>query len=439
MYFYTEYIYTKYFYTEYFYSMYFYTEYFYTDMYFYTEYIYTKYFYTEYFYSMYFYTEYIYTKYFYTEYFYTEYFYTDKPGSGKQQTKVSSDKEKESSSSLSDEESEEDKDSKKENTFKQDGPSLEDDKDGWEDALAKKLTKEKGDKKKRKEDDSKKEKEDEKAVLRLKRYISLCGVKRNYKKLLEGCRTIRSKVAVLKKELEDLGIQGQPSIEKCKKARLKREEAQELAELDVSNIITTQGRPKRRGASAWQEPQASLAARYKRTVDSDSEEGSPTGRGPKRSTDWGHLHGIISDDGDSKGTYTTRPFYLERAVPTDSEGGPGTLRPPHDAGSVFLLCKGPICNSVFDLKSLNVGFGDLLVPLKDSSDHLQFFSGPVFPQLVLMRAGSSRVRMSSMPFSWTTHSYLRQSSRGTDTRSRSTLTWKVPSGLGRTSPWSTCS
>ena len=34
---------------------------------------------------------------------------------------------------------------------------------------------------------------------------------------------------------------GLPSIEKCKKARMKREDAQELAELDVSNIITTQG------------------------------------------------------------------------------------------------------------------------------------------------------------------------------------------------------
>ncbi|KAM4635126.1 adenine nucleotide translocase lysine N-methyltransferase [Polymixia lowei] len=84
------------------------------------------------------------------------------------------------------------------------------------------------------------DKEDDKAVLRLKRYISLCGVRRNYKKLLDGCRSIRSKVAVLKKELEDLGVQGQPSIEKCKKARLKREQAEELAELDVSNIIATQ-------------------------------------------------------------------------------------------------------------------------------------------------------------------------------------------------------
>uniref|UniRef100_A0A8C5BGI1 HIRA interacting protein 3 n=1 Tax=Gadus morhua TaxID=8049 RepID=A0A8C5BGI1_GADMO len=83
--------------------------------------------------------------------------------------------------------------------------------------------------------------EENKAVLRLKRYISLCGARRNYKKLFEGCGSIRSKVSVLKKELEDLGIEGLPSIDKCKKARKKLEEAKELAELDVSNIITTQG------------------------------------------------------------------------------------------------------------------------------------------------------------------------------------------------------
>lgn len=49
---------------------------------------------------------------------------------------------------------------------------------------------------------------DDKAVTRLKRYISLCGVRRNYKKLLEGCRSVRSQVAALKKELEDLGVHG---------------------------------------------------------------------------------------------------------------------------------------------------------------------------------------------------------------------------------------
>lgn len=34
---------------------------------------------------------------------------------------------------------------------------------------------------------------------------------------------------------------GIPSITKCKRARLKREEAQELAELDVGNIIAKKG------------------------------------------------------------------------------------------------------------------------------------------------------------------------------------------------------
>ncbi|KAI3359285.1 hypothetical protein L3Q82_002800 [Scortum barcoo] len=93
----------------------------------------------------------------------------------------------------------------------------------------------------KKEEHTKSQKDDNKAVVRLKRYIGLCGVRRNYKKLLDGCRSVRSQVAVLKKELEDLGVHGPPSIEKCKKARMKREEAQELAGLDVSNIISTQG------------------------------------------------------------------------------------------------------------------------------------------------------------------------------------------------------
>ena len=49
---------------------------------------------------------------------------------------------------------------------------------------------------------------DNTAVARLKRYIALCGVRRNYKKLLDGCCSIKSKVAVLKRELEELGVKG---------------------------------------------------------------------------------------------------------------------------------------------------------------------------------------------------------------------------------------
>ncbi|XP_028456079.1 HIRA-interacting protein 3 isoform X3 [Perca flavescens] len=151
----------------------------------------------------------------------------------------------------------------------------------------------------------KKEKSDsgqkgDKAVVRLKRYISLCGLRPNYKKLLDGCRSVRSQVAVLKKELEELGVQGQPSVKKCKIVRMKREETQELAELDVSNIIATKGRPKRRAASAWQEKSEPPSSTYLHTLNSgsDSNEENDSHRGRRR-TDWANLQGIISDDADS--------------------------------------------------------------------------------------------------------------------------------------------
>ncbi|XP_037545503.1 HIRA-interacting protein 3 isoform X2 [Nematolebias whitei] len=143
-------------------------------------------------------------------------------------------------------------------------------------------------------------KDEDKAVIRLKRYIALCGVRRNYKKLLDGCRSTRSKVAVLKKELEDLGVHGNPSIEKCKKIRMKREEDQEVAELDVGNIITTEGRPKRRGTSARQERDPPSSS-YQRTLNSgsDSDRENNTDAGRRKKSDWANLRGIISDDADS--------------------------------------------------------------------------------------------------------------------------------------------
>ncbi|MED6243437.1 hypothetical protein ATANTOWER_020138 [Ataeniobius toweri] len=174
--------------------------------------------------------------------------------------------------------------------------SLEEEKKG----SAEKTKDERGKKAKKKDEKNQGPKDEDKAVVRLKRYIALCGVRRNYKKLLDGCRSTRSKVAVLKKELEDLGVRGNPSIEKCKKIRLKREEAQELAELDVDNIITTEGRPKRRGTSAMQvhlDPPSS----YQRTLnsDSDSDQENDAHKGRRKMSEWANLHGIISDDADT--------------------------------------------------------------------------------------------------------------------------------------------
>nr|XP_024655861.1 HIRA-interacting protein 3-like [Maylandia zebra] len=177
-------------------------------------------------------------------------------------------------------------------------PSLEDEKENKTD---KSKDKKKMKKSVKKDESTRKPKSDDKSVARLKRYIALCGVRRNYKKLLEDCRSIRSQVAVLKKELEELGVHGQPTIQKCKKVRMKREQAHELAALDVNNMITTQGRPTRRGASASQKQQDCLSSGYQRTLNSgsDSDRENNTHRGRRKMSEWANLQGIISDDADS--------------------------------------------------------------------------------------------------------------------------------------------
>uniref|UniRef100_A0A4W6ETV8 Histone chaperone domain-containing protein n=1 Tax=Lates calcarifer TaxID=8187 RepID=A0A4W6ETV8_LATCA len=140
---------------------------------------------------------------------------------------------------------------------------------------------------------------DNKTVVRLKRFIALCGVKKNYKKLLGDCRSIRSMVAVLRKELEDLGVEGNPTIKKCKKIRMQREEAQELADLDVSNILATKGRPTR-GAALRQEQHDPPSPTYQRTLNSGSDSDQEnTHKKRRRPSDWANLQGIISDDADS--------------------------------------------------------------------------------------------------------------------------------------------
>ncbi|KAM9780040.1 adenine nucleotide translocase lysine N-methyltransferase [Neosynchiropus ocellatus] len=155
-------------------------------------------------------------------------------------------------------------------------------------------------KKSEKAEKTKGSKEDNKSVVRLKRYISLCGVRRNYKKILGDCRSIQAMVAVLKKELEDLGVKGQPSIQKCKKVRMKREEARELAELNSENIIHTEGRASRRGTASVRKQEDSQLSTYKRAMNSSSGSDQENRvNGGRRKIDWSNLQGIISDDGDT--------------------------------------------------------------------------------------------------------------------------------------------
>ncbi|XP_050808314.1 HIRA-interacting protein 3 isoform X3 [Gopherus flavomarginatus] len=127
--------------------------------------------------------------------------------------------------------------------------------------------------------------EEHPAVRRLKRYILACGVRRNYQKLLAGCRSVKQRVGVLRRELEAIGLQGNPSLERCRALRLRREEAAEVAALDVGNIIASDGRPRRCNIwSLYSTPPAAPPA-------------SPPARCP---VDWSSLRGVISSDGESE-------------------------------------------------------------------------------------------------------------------------------------------
>ncbi|XP_076997408.1 HIRA-interacting protein 3 isoform X2 [Tamandua tetradactyla] len=134
--------------------------------------------------------------------------------------------------------------------------------------------------------------EDHPAVMRLKRYIRACGAHRNYKKLLGSCRSHKERLSVLRAELEALGMKGNPSLEKCRALKEQREEAAEVASLDIANIISSSGRPRRR--TAWnpsrEVPSGEL---YRRTLDSEEELPHPP------PPDWSHMRGIISSDGES--------------------------------------------------------------------------------------------------------------------------------------------
>ncbi|XP_067210166.1 uncharacterized protein DDB_G0286299 isoform X2 [Linepithema humile] len=78
---------------------------------------------------------------------------------------------------------------------------------------------------------------DNKQIQRLKRYLSIAGVRIKYNALTD-CKNNASRIRHLKELLEKNGVNGRPTLEKCKRAREENERMREASELDVSNIIS---------------------------------------------------------------------------------------------------------------------------------------------------------------------------------------------------------
>lgn len=73
----------------------------------------------------------------------------------------------------------------------------------------------------------------------MKKYIRTAGIRvKCYNTLLKDCKTDAAKATKLRKFLEEQGIVGRPSLEKCKKLRIKNEAIKDTQELDKSNIIS---------------------------------------------------------------------------------------------------------------------------------------------------------------------------------------------------------
>ncbi|KAJ1920553.1 hypothetical protein H4219_001252 [Mycoemilia scoparia] len=73
-------------------------------------------------------------------------------------------------------------------------------------------------------------------IANLKSYINKCGVRKVWSKVLAGMNA-PEQIRHLKKFLEDLGMEGRPNLEKCKKIKAKRELQAEIDCMDTRNII----------------------------------------------------------------------------------------------------------------------------------------------------------------------------------------------------------
>ncbi|CEP09231.1 hypothetical protein [Parasitella parasitica] len=83
---------------------------------------------------------------------------------------------------------------------------------------------------------------DDGSVKRLKQFINKCGVRKVWSKELADCKSTSAEISKLKSMLQDLGVHGRPTLEKCEAVKKERELKAELDSLDTTLIINETGR-----------------------------------------------------------------------------------------------------------------------------------------------------------------------------------------------------
>lgn len=75
----------------------------------------------------------------------------------------------------------------------------------------------------------------------LKHFAKVSGIKINYGRLFDGIRSTDDKCMLIRRILAQKGLQGEPTIAKCKQLKLDLQTKREIAELDTSVIIRSEG------------------------------------------------------------------------------------------------------------------------------------------------------------------------------------------------------
>jgi len=136
-------------------------------------------------------------------------------------------------------------------------------------------------------------------IRKLQRYLKEAGIRvKNYTILWEGCKSARAKCRKLLDLLEEHGLKGNPTVVKCQKLRMKRETEEDIAELNLGNIINSEtGRPRRGAFSLYASSPSHSPRETKKTKKKSQMNDSKESPEPKKH--FSRLKRIIdSDDSD---------------------------------------------------------------------------------------------------------------------------------------------
>ncbi|VVC98078.1 unnamed protein product, partial [Leptidea sinapis] len=124
----------------------------------------------------------------------------------------------------------------------------------------------------------------------MKKFCKAAGIRFDYKKLVEGCTKNKERVAKMQKLLDEAGVEGTPTLEKCraiKLAKMEKKEQEKQAKREAKTKRSEGTRRMTRGATG-------VKPRQRIVISSDEEDGTPAAR-----RTLSKLRSSVNDESDS--------------------------------------------------------------------------------------------------------------------------------------------